>query len=131
MTDRKVFSFNLAKQTDELKKLITEHPDYPIVVLAGEEANGGDYSWMYCSDISFGVSEILDCETPYDNEYVCCDREEFDERLEDWLWDEMRYEDGAGDGVGPSEEEFQAKLKEEKEKYEPYWKKVIVIYASN
>ena len=131
MNDKKVFQLNLATHTDELKKLISEHPDYPIVVLAGEEANGGDYSWMYCSDISFGVMEILDCECPYDDEYVCADRQEFDERLEDWLWDEMCYEDGAGDGVEPSEEVFQAKLKEEKDKYEPYWKKAIAIYASN
>ena len=32
----------LSKSTEELKKLIAEHPDYPIVVLAGEEANNGD-----------------------------------------------------------------------------------------
>ena len=45
----------ITKKTDELKKLIAEHPDYPIVVLAGDEANDGDYSWMYCSSISFEV----------------------------------------------------------------------------
>lgn len=121
------FPLDLAKNTDELKKLIAEHPDYPIVVLASEEANTGDYSWSYCSDICFSVGEILDCECPYDEEFVCTDRDEFDERFEEWLWDQMCYEDCAGDGVEPSEDEFQAKLKEEKEKYEPFWKKVICI----
>ena len=48
---------SIAKNTEKLKELIAEHPDYQIVVLAGEEANGGDYSWMYCSDISFDVGD--------------------------------------------------------------------------
>lgn len=33
---KKVFPLELTKSTEELKKLIAEHPDYPIVVLAGE-----------------------------------------------------------------------------------------------
>ena len=32
-------SYTLSKESDELKKLILENPDLPIVVLAGEEAN--------------------------------------------------------------------------------------------
>lgn len=57
---RKVFPLELTKSTEELKKLIAEHPDYPIVVLAGECANSGDFAWMYCASISFGIEEILD-----------------------------------------------------------------------
>ena len=128
-----IFPTNLAKQTDELKRLISEHQDYPIVVLAGEEANGGDYSWMFCSDIRFGIEEILDCEAPYESEMVCCDRDDFNERFEEWLWDkscEELCERGLYD-VEPSEDEFQERLKSEKEKYEPYWKKVIAIWATN
>lgn len=125
---RKLFPLNLTKTTDELKELIKEHPDYPIVVLAGESANSGDYTWMYCSSISFGVEEMLDCEVPYDRDFVCVDRDEFNEELEEWLWDEL----GCSDKQSKiTEDEFQKKLKEEKVKYEPYWKKVISICAEN
>ena len=34
-------TYSLTKNSDELKKLIVENPDLPIVVLAGEEANDG------------------------------------------------------------------------------------------
>lgn len=127
-TTKKVFPLDLTKSTEELKKLITEHPDYPIVVLAGEYANAGDYAWMYCNSISFSVEEILDCETPYESETVCTDRDDFYDRLEEWLWDEMEDND-----ITPqiTEEEFLEALKKEEEKYEPYWKKVIAIYADN
>jgi hypothetical protein len=131
MAELKPFSFELAKQTNELKKLIAEHPDYPIVVLAGDESNWGDYSWMYCSNISFSLCEILECEAPFETEFVCTDREDFEERFEEWLWDEMCHDDVAGDGVEPSEEEFQKRLKIELAKFEPYWTKVIAIYATN
>lgn len=63
------------------------------------------------------------CECPYNNEFVCADRDEFNENFEEWLYDQMCYEDNAGDGVEPSEEEYQIRLKEEMAKYEPYWKK--------
>ena len=125
-----MFPLDLTTNTDELKKLIEKHPDYPIVVLAGEEANiGGDYYWMFCSDISFDVGEILDCETPYYGEAVCCDREHFEEEMSDWLYDKLL--DDGEDAQHMPDEEFDKLLKEEIEKYEPYWKKVIVIWANN
>lgn len=125
---KKLFSLNLIKPTDELKKLISEHPDYPIVVLAGEYANGEDYRYMYCSSISFGLEEILDCETPFPSDVVFADRDDFEERLEEWLWDEL----GGFDNPNQiTEEKFQEALKKEKEKYESFWKKVIAIYADN
>lgn len=110
--------------TTELKKLIAEHPDYPICVLAGEETNCGEYAWMYCSDIRFEVGEILDCEQPVNDQIVFNDREDFEERLEEWLWDEL-------DQPDVEEPEFQKQLAEEKAKYEPYWKDCIFIFADN
>lgn len=119
----------LTKNTDELKRLISEHPDYPIVVLAGEEANSGDYCWMYCSDIRFSLGEILTVEAPYNDEIVCCDRDSFEEEMSDWLFYKLE-----GDGVDVDnmpDEEYEKILKEEIAKYEPYWKKVIAIWATN
>ena len=116
---KEIYSFEFAKNTEELKKLIAEHPDYPIVVLAGEEANSGDYSYMYCAHVHFGVEEILDADYQ-DNEIVFADRLSFEDRVRTDL------EDMEG-----SDEEYEKAVKDTLAKYEPYWKKVIAIYADN
>lgn len=123
----KLFPLDLTTRTDELKKLILANSDLPMVVLAGECANSGDYSNMYCSKIGFGIEEILDCEVPY-MEYVETDRSNFEEQIEEWLWDEMG---GNNKDSKLSEAVFKDALEETKAKYEPYWKKVIVIHADN
>ncbi len=122
----KLFPLELAKNTDELKKLIYENPDLPIVVLAGTESTDGEQI-TYCGDLRFYVDEILDCEVPY-MEYVETDRVNFEEQIAEWLWDEMG---GNDKGSNLSETFFEDALKEAKAKYEPYWKKVIVVYANN
>lgn len=123
----KLFPLDLATNTDKLKELISANPDLPIVVLAGEYANSGDYTSTYCSHVGFYIEEILDCEVPY-MEYIETDRISFEEQIEEWLWDNM----GGNDTNSTlSEELFQETLKEVKEEFEPYWKKVIAIYADN
>lgn len=119
----------LTKNTDELKRLISEHPDYPIVVLAGEEANSGDYCWMYCSDIRFNLGEILTVEAPYNDEIVCSDRDSFEEEMSDWLF--YKLEDDGVDVDNMPDEEYEKILKDEIAKYDPYWKDVIMIHADN
>lgn len=121
-----MFPLDLATKSDELKKLIAENQDLPIVVLAGTDATDGEQS-MYCGDIRFYIDEIFDCEVPY-MEYVETDRVKFEEQIEEWLWDEMG---GNDNGSKLSETVFEEALKETKTKYEPYWKKVIVIHADN
>lgn len=114
--------YSLIKETGELRKLILENPDLPIVVLAGQDATCGDYGWTYCSNISFGIGEILDCEFyDYDN-IVFTDRDRLEEYISDILADEY---------INGTDEEFEAAVKKEVEKYEPYWKKVIEIRADN
>ena len=123
------FPLNLTKSTDELKRPIAEHPDYPIVVLAGDNANTGDYSWTFCSDISFGIDEILDVEAPYNDEMVCTDRDTFEERMSDWFYGKL--DDEGVDVDQMPDAEFEKQLKEEIAKYDPYWKDVIAIWATN
>ena len=112
----------LAKSTDELKRLIAEHPDYPIVVLAGEEANNGDHGYMYCSDVSFGIEELLDTDFFDYDDTVFTDRDRLEEFIGDMLYDE--YGDKPDDFY---EKAIKAKLAE----LEPYWVKVIAIWATN
>lgn len=111
----------LAHNTEKLKQLIAEHPDYPIVVLAGEEANGGDYSWMYCSDISFTVDEILDTDF-YNNEYVFTDRDDLKEYIEEMLYDEY---------CDKPQDEYDSAVRAKMAELDPFWVKVIAIHASN
>lgn len=125
----KIKPLHLTFSTDKLKELIAEHPDYPIVVLAGEDANSGDYSTQYCHSVRVSVEEILTAEALYDEEYVVNDRDDFEERMADWLWDELR-QNGVDTEEMP-EAEFQAKLHAAFAEFEPYWKKVIAIYADN
>ena len=110
-------------QTDELKKLIAEHPDLPIVVLVGSEVVADDdYNWWYAPDISFSFGEILDCEQDVNDVKIYTDRDDFEEDLRDLMWDLDEFE-------GAAEEEFEEAVKERLADYEPYWKKVIQIRA--
>lgn len=111
------------KQTEELKELIKEYPDYPIVVLVGSEvAADDDYRWWYAPELKFEIAEILDCEQDINDEKVYTDRDEFEEDLADILGD-------SGDYDETTDEEFDAIVKAELVKYEKYWRPVIAIYA--
>ena len=111
------------KQTDELKELIAKHPDYPIVVMVANEVVSDDYyGWWYAPCLSFSIGEILDCEQDVNDERVYTDRDEFEEDLVEILGD-------SGDYDETTDEEFDAIVKAELAKYEPYWKKVIQIRA--
>lgn len=110
-------------QTDELKKLIAEHPDYPIVVMVANEVVADDfYGWWYAPSLSFSIGEILDCEQEVNDEKVYTDRDDLEEDLADILGD-------SGDYDETTDEEFDKIVQEELKKYEPYWKKVIQIRA--
>jgi hypothetical protein len=115
-------TYSLAKNSDELKRLIFENPDLPIVVLAGEDATCDYWGWTYCSSISFGIDEILDCDYYDYDDLVFTDRDSLEEKVSDDLCDEY---------YGRPDEEFDAAVKRKLEELEPYWKKVIAIYATN
>ena len=106
---------NIIKDSTELRKLIAENPELPIVVLASEDSwNEESFAWCFCSNVRAAIDEILDCELPFGYGKVFNDRDEFEEELAIYL-------------DVPDEDIFQREL----EKYNPYWKKVIAIYADN
>ena len=114
---------NIAAQTDELKKLIAEYPDLPIVVLTNTDVVAGDdYGWWYASEISFSLGELLDCEQNVNDEKVYVDRDDFEEDLRDIMCDLEEFENA-------TDEEFDQAVKEQLADYEPYWKQVIQIRA--
>ena len=115
-------NYSLSTKTDELKKLIAENPDYPIVVLAGTSASDGDHSWTFCASISFSVTEILNCDFLDYDDTVFSDRDRLEEYITDIAADEH---------PDLSDDDFNALIKEKLQKLEPYWEKVIAIYADN
>ena len=118
-----IFPLNLAKPTDELKELIKQHPEYPIVVMADETAVCPDFGYTYCSSVYFSVGRILDCEAP-NTEMVMTDEDQLKDQIADYLCDEGGYQD-------LSYEEFDALVDEKAKEYEPYWKDAIIISVGN
>lgn len=114
-------AYSLSKSSDELKKLIAENPELPIVVLVGE---GGceDSAWTYCTNISFSIDEILNCDYLDFGDTVFTDRDRLEEKISDDLYDEYHER---------PEAEYDAAVRRELLKYEPYWERVITIWASN
>ena len=119
---KKLSEYGLTHQSDKLRKLIIDNPDLPIVVLASDDANCGNWCWQYCCSVSCGIDEILDHDYYDYCDCVFTDRDSLEEKISDDLYDE--YHD-------KSEEEYDEAVKRKMEELEPYWTKVIAIYASN
>lgn len=112
----------LDKNTDELKRLIAENPDLPILILANDESALGDGGWSFCTSIYFDVCEYLDCEFFDYDDTVIVDRDRLEEVVEDRLYD---------DYCDKPEEEYDKAIKDMLAELEPYWKEAIMIYATN
>lgn len=116
------------KQTDELKKLIEEHPDYPIIVLVDPEVVADDgYSYWYAPSLSFSVGEILDCDQDINDERTFIDRDDFREEVSYRVFEcddefDIKYSN-------IPDEEFEKLVDEFVAKYDEYWKPVIIINA--
>lgn len=122
-----MMEYQLIHDSTELRQLIAEHPDLPIVVIAGEEAGCAEYAWTYCTSVKACLTRLLDIRTPYDH-----DEKVFDDEgdFEDAVTDHVAYifEYGQPDYPGQTLEE---KIKAEIEKYKPFWRDAIAIYATN
>lgn len=118
--------FDIVKDSTELRKTIAENPDLPIVVMSSYEACTDEYYWTYCSDVRCEVGEVLDCEIPRKEGIVYSDRTEFEEDLADYLSD--GYEDM---DHRLTDDEFEKLLERQKDVYEEYWHKAIIIKADN
>lgn len=110
--------------TDELRKLIIENPDLPMLVLAGADSNIGDWSWMTCSSVHCTIGEFLDCDQTVNDERVYTDRDDFEEDLEDHLYDPELHD-------GLTDEMWDHLVKDEVAEYDPFWKKCIIVYVDN
>lgn len=111
----------LVNDATELRKMIIENPDLPIMVFAGSNTHCDDYIYTACSDVKTEIGEVLDCEQKVNEEKIYCDRMDFEDDLRSRLEDEFD---------GPNEE-FDAYVEKESKKYDQHWKKAIIVYADN
>ena len=109
---------------DGLKKLIAENPDLPLVVLAGDEVNTGDYSYVFCTRVSAEIGEILDCEQDINDEICYTDRDNFEEDIFDQLVNSGEYDDRP-------DEWYEQEAKRVAAEYDPYWRKCILLTVDN
>jgi len=109
---------------DSLKKLIAENPDLPLVVLVGDEANTGDYSYMFATSVSAEIGEILDCQQEIKDDVCFTDRDEFEEAIADGMSD-------SGDYDNLEDWEFEEIVAKKAAEYEPYWRKCILLTVDN
>ena len=119
----------------EIRKLILENPDLPIVFRANDEANNGDYTYMFCTYVYAQIGEVLDCEQEIDEGIIFTDRESFEDAVYDKVVDdaeEYNYSMYGGKiGHVLSEEDVEAEAKRVMSEYAPYWKPCILITVGN
>ena len=126
MTDRKKRSTGILHSTDELRQLIIENPELPLIVFAGGEANNSQeyFYYMTCSEVTATKGEFLDCWQGINEERCYTDRQDFKEAVEEWL----EYDD---DALELSEKEWNALVEKHLKEYEPYWQQCICVYVNN
>lgn len=73
--------------TDELRKLILDNPDMPLVVFAGEESWSGEYSYNLVEISSVHIEELT-----YDGEYYV-ERSDYVDKLYDKHSDDYETEE--------------------------------------
>lgn len=114
--------YDFYKDTEGLKRLISENPDLPICVLVAGDISFDSYEYTYAGSVSYSVEEILDNDEYMNDECVINEREKLEEELEDRYYDEL---------VNMNSEEQDAFIAQKMKELEPYWKKVIAIRANS
>lgn len=106
----------------ELKKLILENPELPLLIFATEDANSGEWSTELAScRCSKGIvlDATKDCWLPRDDR-VYTDEDDLEDDMRDALDDENEYKSF-------SDKEFDEVIAGKMKALEPYWKECIII----
>lgn len=110
-------------ETDELRKMIIEHPELPIMVLAGEDSWNGEHGYTCCSKVYCTIEEVPDYDLLDGNDCIFTDREEFADFMDDKCCEELDED--------MDENEYEKRLGYRIHNYDKYWKKVITITVDN
>lgn len=121
MLDREKQPTGLMHSGEQLRKLLLEYPELPVIVFANDSANSGDYAWMSCTDISAEVGEFLDCQQEYNDCYCFTDRDEFRDEIAENVYLDQEITD----------EQLERETERIFAEYEPYWKPCIIMTVGN
>ena len=121
MLDREKQPTGLMHSGEQLRKLLLEYPELPVIVFANDSANSGDYACMSCMDISVEVGEFLDCQQEYNDCYCFTGRDEFRDEIAENVFFEQEITD----------EELERETERIFAEYEPYWKPCIIMTVGN
>lgn len=124
MTNKERKATGLLHSADELKRLILGHQELPILVLAGDNANIGDYGFMSCSRVRAQEGEFLDCEQEIDTCKCYTDKDDFEDDVADFLAGQEQYRD-------LPDEEFNAVVEQTVNEYSDFWKPCILVLVDN
>lgn len=106
------------KDTTELRKLIIDNPDLPLIIFCGEESWDGEHSYCSASASKGSIQELTLYENVYDATWM--DREDYAEKLADDLCDDEEYK-------GMTDQEYDAMIDQKVNETE--FVKAIVIYV--
>ena len=102
------------EDTTELRKLIIENPNLPLLIFCGEEANSGNYPYESNKDVGCGIEDL----TLYKDWWI--PKDEYEEQLRDDLCDKEEYKD-------MTDEEYDKMIDQKVNETE--FVKAIVIYV--
>ena len=106
------------KDTSNLRQLILDNPDLPLIIFCGEESWDGEHSYSSASASKGSIQELTLYDDVYDATWM--DREDYAEKLADDLCDDEEYKD-------MTDEEYD-KMIDQKVK-ETEFVRAIVIYV--
>ncbi len=109
-------------QSTALRKNLSRHPDLPLVILVDSEVVQDDSGYWFGLRYYCKVGEVLDCTpTEVSDEYSYTDKIDFEEAVESFVCESADEE--------LTEEEIKSRTKAIMDRYEPYWKKAILLYV--
>lgn len=119
----------IAEQSNELKKIIIENPDLPILTLVSEEATNPDYGYVLASVRRSEMGEVLDIPRkvslkPPTDDKIYTSRYELECDLRDIVADEEEY-------CYMPEEEFDSYIESRMNDYEEYWQPCIILVVDS
>lgn len=125
MTETEKKSSRCLNSTEELKQMILDNPELPLLMLAGDCANSGDYPYMVCMSVTSYVGEVLDCCQTVNDTRIYTDRDDFKEDLANSL------AAGCYPAFDGTDDEWEKLVEKKLCEYDSFWKPCIIVRVDN
>ena len=131
-------SEGLTAKTDKLRQMMTEHPDWPVIFMAGENAYFNEH-FLYnpCAELIVEEGEVLDHELPssefFENVSFYTDRRQFHDDMMEYLsdeWDECGF-DYSTEHQQRYTENYDKAREDDIAEYDRYWRPCIIVKVDN